>query len=78
MNGSELALDLIKRDREKSLPHPREYYWQRHVHLFTNQLLGTWDAEIEQCLRQALGYLRLQGQASRRANKLLRELDEFK
>jgi hypothetical protein len=78
MNGSELALDLIKRDRAKSLPHPREYYWQRHVHLFTNQLLGTWEAEIEQCLRQGLGYLRLQGQASRRAKKLLRELDEFK
>jgi hypothetical protein len=50
---------------------------QRHVHLFTNQLLGSWDAEIEQCLRHALGYLRLAGTGSRRAKKLLRELKEF-
>jgi hypothetical protein len=78
MNGSELALQLIKLDRARRLPHPREYYWQRHVHLFTNQLLGSWNAEIEQCLRQALGYLRLQGQASRRAKKLLKELDQFR
>jgi hypothetical protein len=78
MSGSELALQLIKLDRSKRLPHTREYYWQRHVHLFTNQLLGSWNAEIEQCLRQALGYLRLQGRASRRSKKLLRELDEFR
>jgi hypothetical protein len=78
MNGSELALELIKLDRAKQLPYPREYYWQRHVHLFTNQLLATWNAEIEQCLRQALAYLRMQGQASRSAKKLLRELQEFK
>ena len=77
MNGSELALQLIELDRAERLPHPREYYWQRHVHLFTNQLLGSWNAEIEQCLRQALGYLRLQGRASRQAKKLLRELDDF-
>jgi hypothetical protein len=64
-------------DRTQCLPYSREYYWQRHVHLFTNQLLGGWDAEIEQCLRQALGYLRLAGKGSRRAKKLLRELKEF-
>ena len=78
MSGSELALLLIKLDRAKRLPHPREYYWQRHVHLFTNQLLGSWHAEIEQCLRQALGYLRLAGGGTRRAKKLLRDLQEFR
>lgn len=78
MSGSELALQLIKLDRAKRLPHPREYYWQRYVHLFSNQLLGDWNAEIEQCLRQALGYLGMQGKASPRAKRLLRELDEFK
>jgi hypothetical protein len=77
MNGSELALELSRLDRAKRLPHPREYYWQRHVHLFTNQLLGTWEAEIEQCLRQALGYLRLRGKPTRRAKELLRELEEY-
>jgi hypothetical protein len=77
MSGSELALRLIKLDRTKRLPYPREYYWQRYVHLFTNQLLGSWDAEIEQCLHQALGYLRLAGKGSRRAKRLLRELKEF-
>jgi hypothetical protein len=77
MSGSELAFRLIKLDRTKHLPYPREYYWQRHVHLFTNQLLGSWDAEIEQCLHQALGYLRLAGKGSRRAKRLLRELKEF-
>ena len=77
MNGSELALALIALDRAGRLPHPREYYWQRHVHLFTNQLLGTWEAEIEQCLRQGLGYLRLRGSATWRAKKLLAELREF-
>jgi len=78
MSGSELALQLIKLDRAKRLPHPREYYWGRHVHLFTNQLLGSWQKEIEQCLGQALGYLRLAGGASRRAKKLLRDLQEFR
>jgi hypothetical protein len=78
MSGSELALELIRLDRAKRLPHPREYYWQRHVHLFTNQLLGTWEAEIEQCLRQALGYLRLRGKATRHAKDLLGELEEFR
>jgi hypothetical protein len=77
MNGSELALELIRLDRAKQLPHPREYYWQRHVHLFTNQLLRTWDAEIEQCLRQALGYTRMQGKATRRAKELIGALEEY-
>jgi hypothetical protein len=78
MNGSELALSLIRLDRANRLPHSREYYWQRHVHLFTNQLLGTWEAEIEQCLRQALGYLRMRGSTTPRARELLRELKEFR
>ncbi len=28
------------------------------MHLFTNQLFGSWNSEIELCLAQALGYLR--------------------
>jgi hypothetical protein len=59
MNGSELALALIKLERADRLTKPRSYHWQRHVHLFTNQLFASWDSEIELCLRQALGYLRM-------------------
>jgi hypothetical protein len=77
MNGSELALLLIRLDRAKRLPHTLDYYWQRHVHLFTNQLLGSWEEEIKQCLRQALGYLRLRGSSTPQAKKLLKELKEF-
>jgi hypothetical protein len=78
MNGSELALTLVRLDRAKRLPHALEYYWQRRVHLFTNQLLGTCEAEIEQCLRQALGYLRLRGSSTPQAKKLLGELKDFR
>jgi hypothetical protein len=59
MNGSELALALIKLERADRLTKPRSYHWQRHVHLITNQLFASWDSEIELCLRQALGYLRM-------------------
>jgi hypothetical protein len=77
MNGSELALLLLKLERESRLTRPRAYHWQRHVHLFTNQLFGSWDDEIELCLRQAIGYIRLSGEASRDAKKLIAELSEL-
>lgn len=77
MSGSELALTLIKLDAARRLPRPREYYWSRQVHLFTNQLLGTWEAEIEGCLRQALGYLKLSGAATPEATRLITELQTF-
>jgi len=78
MNGSELALALIKLDRSGRLARPRDYHWGRHVHLFTNQLLGSWEDEIELCLRQALGYIRLRGGPTRKAKKLISELRDFK
>jgi hypothetical protein len=73
MNGSELALALIKLDRDGRLSRSRDYHWQRHVHLFTNQLLGSWEAEIDLCLRQAIGYLRLGGR-TRGSKRLVAEL----
>jgi hypothetical protein len=58
MNGSEFALLLAKLERAGALTRPRRFHWERHVHLFTNQLYGSWEAEVELCLAQALGYLR--------------------
>jgi hypothetical protein len=77
MNGSELALLFAKLEREDRLTRPRDYHWQRHVHLFTNQLFGSWDDEIELCLRQAIGYIRLGGGASDDVRKLIAQLDEL-
>jgi hypothetical protein len=75
MNGSELALLLSKLERDGALTRSRDYHWQRHVHLFTNQLFGSWEDEIALCLRQAIGYIRLSGGPSRTAKKLIAELD---
>ncbi len=58
MNGSELALLLARLERDGAVEKPRDFQWKRHVHLFTNQLYGSWNDEIELCLSQALGYLR--------------------
>ena len=78
MNGSELALALIKLDRAGRLTRPADYHWKRHVHLFTNQLLGTWEAEIELCLQQALAYSKLRAsRPTRQARRLITELHEF-
>ena len=78
MNGSELALALIKHERAGRLTRPRDYHWKRHVHLFTNQVVGTIETEIELCLQQALGYSRLLGtRPTPEAQKLIAELDEF-
>ena len=78
MNGSELALLFTRLERAGGLARTREFHWQRHVHLYTNQLYGTWEEEIELCLSQALGYLRHVvaggGEASERAKALVAEL----
>jgi len=82
MNGSELSLLFAKLEREGVLSRPREFHWQRHVHLVTNQLYGTWDEEVELCLGQALGYLRHivagGGEPSPRASELIDELARFR
>ena len=81
MNGSELALLFAKLERAGALTRPREFHWQRHVHLVTNQLYGTWDEEVELCLGQALGYLRHivagGGAAPERAAALVAELSDL-
>jgi hypothetical protein len=75
MSGSELALALIKLDRAGRLTRPRDYHWQRRVHLFTNQLLRTWEAEIEMCLGQALRYAKHRGATpTPEAKRLIAEL----
>ena len=58
MNGSELALRIARLEETGELSRSRTFHWERHVHLFTNQLFGSWNSEIELCLAQALGYLR--------------------
>lgn len=67
MNGSELALRLLRLERENrltgELTPTLDAHWSRHVHLFTNELFGTsegptwWDSEIRLCLQHARGYL---------------------
>jgi hypothetical protein len=79
MNGSELALLLARHERDGTLTRPRRFHWERHVHLFTNQLYGSWEDEVELCLRQALGYLRHivnnGGRPSQEVERLVDELD---
>jgi hypothetical protein len=77
MSGSELALALVKFERAHRLTRPRDYHWQRRVHLFTNQLLHTWDAEVELSLRQAVGYLTKLGAAPPQVKRLIAELNRF-
>jgi Lantibiotic biosynthesis dehydratase C-term len=77
MSGSELALALVKLEHARTLTRPRDYHWNRRVHLFTNQLLHTWEAEIELSLKQAVGYLKLLGAPSREAKRLIMELTEL-
>lgn len=77
MSGSELALALVKLERARTLTRPREYHWNRRVHLFTNQLLQTWEAEVELSLRQAVGYLKLLGKATPEAKRLIGELSDL-
>jgi hypothetical protein len=78
MNGSELALELIKLERAGRLTKPRDYHWKRHVHLFTNQVIGPIESEIELCLQQALGYTRLLGnRPTPQAAKLIAELRDL-
>jgi hypothetical protein len=78
MESSELALALIKLDREGRLTQPRDYHWNRRVHLFTNQVFQTWEAEVELSLRQARGYARgLGGKVTRESKQLLAELEEL-
>jgi Lantibiotic biosynthesis dehydratase C-term len=78
MSGSELALALIQLDRAGKLTQPRDYHWQRRVHLFSNQLLGFRQTEIELCLRQALLYAKSPGSPpTPQAKKLITELCEF-
>jgi hypothetical protein len=78
MSGSEGALLLRGLARAGGASQPLEFHWSRHVHLFTNQLYGTWQEEIELCLRQALGYLRhlnsQGGRAAPEARTLIGEL----
>jgi hypothetical protein len=79
MNGSELALAFIKLERAGRLTKPREYHWKRHVHLYTNQVLGPWEAEIELCLQQALAYTKLRrAPPTPEAARLIAELHNFR
>jgi hypothetical protein len=78
MSGSELSLAIIKNDRAGSLTQSRRYHWQRRVHLLTNQLLQTWESEIEMSLRQALGYTKARGAPpTPEAQRLINELRDF-
>lgn len=45
--GSEMAVTLLRTGA------PRPFHWHRHVHLFSNQLHGTWAEETRRSLQQA-------------------------
>jgi hypothetical protein len=81
MNGSELSLLFTKLERAGALTRTREFHWQRHTHLYANQLYGTWEEEIELCLGQAAGYLRHLlaggGEVTERASQLIAELSDL-
>jgi hypothetical protein len=74
MNGSELALLLVKLERAGALTKKREFHWDRHVPLFTNQLFGTCEAEIQLCLNQAVGYLSSLKQQGRHPSEAAKQL----
>jgi len=53
MGGSDYALQHLTLARAGSVSKTRDFHWARHVHLFTNQLAGTWSDEARLCVRQA-------------------------
>ena len=49
--GAEMAVALSR--AEGTPPHTPAFHWHRHVHLFSNQLHGTWTEETRRLLLQA-------------------------
>ena len=52
MSGSELALAQAQLEGQPG-SKDRDFLWTRHVHTFSNQLVGTWSEETRLSLRQA-------------------------
>ena len=75
MSGSELALALVKLDHDGTLEKPRNFHWQRRVHLFSNQLRAD---EIDLCLRQASGYIDMYFRDDRRYAAVMHAIKELR
>ncbi|MFK7985578.1 MAG: hypothetical protein AB8I08_06065 [Sandaracinaceae bacterium] len=52
-NGAEYAMRLHSLAREGKLTRERDFHWARHVHCFSNQLVGTWSEEARLCVELA-------------------------
>ncbi len=75
MSGSELALAIVRFEAEGALTKPKDFYWKRRVHLFSNQL---WLPEIALCLDQARGYLRMTEEANEpRIVEIIAAIEKF-
>ncbi len=51
--GAEYASALLALERRGALGSTRDFFWARHVHCFSNQLVGTWSEEARLCVLQA-------------------------
>jgi len=81
-NSAELALAIVGRERDGTLTHKRGFHWARHVHTFSNPLVGTWAEEARLSLLQARYRIRLarQGKGNEalapRLGELVQKVDE--
>lgn len=50
---AELGLELTRRAQDGTLSKDADFHWARHVHIFSNQLVGTWASEARLCIEQA-------------------------
>ena len=50
---AEMGLELVRRTRDGSLSKDIDFHWARHMHVFSNQLVGTWADEARLCVEQA-------------------------
>lgn len=53
MNGSEFSVSLLRNAKQDDCAKGADFYWARHVHLFSNQLCGTWAEEARLSVKQA-------------------------
>ncbi len=63
MNSAEMALAVLRHEKQSDLSRHRGFHWARHVHTFSNPLVGTWTEEVRLCLLQARYRIRLLARA---------------
>jgi hypothetical protein len=58
-NGAEMALAVLAHEKDGTLTRNRGFHWARHVHTFSNPLVGTWAEEARLSLLQARYRIRI-------------------